>query len=94
MNGLYDMMDMAIAEELGVDVKTYIRIIECECSNREANYIINVIMGGRDRIIECECSNREANYIINVIMGGREDKLENAKAMFNKYLEDDKKTNL
>jgi hypothetical protein len=70
MNGLYDMMDMAIAEELGVDVKTYIRIIECECSNREAN------------------------YIINVIMGGREDKLENAKAMFNKYLEDDKKVNL
>jgi hypothetical protein len=70
MNGLYDMMDMAIAEELGVDVKTYIRIIECECSNREAN------------------------YIINVIMGEREDKLENAKAMFNKYLEDDKKANL
>ena len=52
MAGLYDMMDMAIAEELGVDVETYIRIIENECSNREANFIINVIMGERTEKLE------------------------------------------
>jgi hypothetical protein len=52
MAGLYDMMDMAIAEELGVDVETYVRIIENECSNREANFIINVIMGERTEKLE------------------------------------------
>jgi hypothetical protein len=52
MAGLYDMMDMAIAEELGVDVETYIRIIENECSNREANFIINVIMDERTEKLE------------------------------------------
>lgn len=52
MAGLYDMMDMAIAEELGVDVETYVRIIENECSNREANFIINVIMGERNEKLE------------------------------------------
>lgn len=65
MIGLYDMMDQAIADELGVDIETYIDIIENECSIREAN------------------------YIINVIFGGREDKLEKAKAVFNKYLKKD-----
>jgi hypothetical protein len=44
MAGLWDMMDGAIAEELGVDVKTYIRIIECECTEDEANFIIMTIM--------------------------------------------------
>jgi hypothetical protein len=65
MHGLYDMVDMAIAEELGVDVETYIRIIETKCSMREANYIINVVFGERT------------------------DKLENAKAIFNKYLNEE-----
>lgn len=44
MGGLWDMMDGAIAEELGVDVKTYIRIIECECTEEESNFIILTIM--------------------------------------------------
>jgi hypothetical protein len=44
MGGLFDMMDDAIAGELGVDVKTYIRIIECECTEEEANFIILTIM--------------------------------------------------
>jgi hypothetical protein len=65
MIGLYDMVDQTIADELGVDMETYIDIIENECSIREAN------------------------YIINVILGGREDKLEKAKAVFNKYLKKD-----
>lgn len=62
MIGLYNMMDQAIADELGVDMETYVDIIENKCSIREAN------------------------YIINVILAGREDKLEKAKAVFNKYL--------
>jgi hypothetical protein len=65
MRGLYDMVDIAIAEELGVDVETYVRIIETKCSEREMNYIINVIF--MERL----------------------DKLENAKAIFNKYLNEE-----
>jgi hypothetical protein len=43
MIGLYDMMDMAIAGELGVDVELYIDIIE-KCTEEEANFIIMTIM--------------------------------------------------
>ena len=43
MNGLFDMMDMAIAGELGVDVEVYIDIIE-KCTEEEANFIILTIM--------------------------------------------------
>lgn len=49
---LYNMMDQAIADELGVDIETYIDIIENECSIREANYIINVILAGREDKLE------------------------------------------
>jgi len=43
MIGLYDMMDMAIAGELGVDVEVYIDIIE-KCTEEEANFIITTIL--------------------------------------------------
>ena len=43
MLGLFDMMDMAIAGELGVDVEVYIDIIE-KCTEEEANFIIMTIM--------------------------------------------------
>lgn len=43
MIGLYDMMDMAIAGELGVDVEVYINIIE-KCTEEEANFIITTIL--------------------------------------------------
>jgi hypothetical protein len=43
MIGLYDMMDIAIAGELGVDVEVYIDIIE-KCTEEEANFIIMTIM--------------------------------------------------
>jgi hypothetical protein len=43
MPGLFDMMDMAIAGELGVDVEVYIDIIE-KCTEEEANFIIMAIM--------------------------------------------------
>lgn len=41
--GLWDMMDHAIAEGLGVDVETYIDIIE-KCTEEEAHFIILTIM--------------------------------------------------
>jgi hypothetical protein len=44
MAGLYDMMDMAIAGELGVDVETYIKVIDGKCTEEEANFIILTIM--------------------------------------------------
>lgn len=43
MAGLWDMVDHAIAGELGVDVGVYIDIIE-KCTEEEANFIILTIM--------------------------------------------------
>lgn len=42
--GLWDMMDHAIANELGVDVETYIKIIDTKCTEEEANFIILTIL--------------------------------------------------
>ena len=44
MGGLFDMMDDAIVQELGVDLYTYIRIIDHKCTDEEANFIILTIM--------------------------------------------------
>jgi len=44
MAGLFDMMDYAIAGELGVDVETYIKVIDIKCTVEEANFIILTIM--------------------------------------------------
>ena len=41
--GLYDMMDDAMATELGVDLNTYIRVIEEICTLEEADFIIDNI---------------------------------------------------
>jgi hypothetical protein len=41
--GLYDMMDDAMATELGVDLKTYIHIIEDVCTLEEADFIVDNI---------------------------------------------------
>ena len=43
MMGLYDMMDEAMATELGVDLNTYIHIIEDVCTLEEADFIIDNI---------------------------------------------------
>ena len=44
MAGLFDMMDYAIAGELGVDVQTYVKIIDGKCTEEETNFIILTIM--------------------------------------------------
>ena len=43
MMGLYDMMDEAMAMELGVDLNTYIHIIEDVCTLEEADFIVDNI---------------------------------------------------
>ena len=52
MIGLYDMMDMAIAGELGVDVETYIDIIDDKCTEEEANFIIMTILDEDEENLE------------------------------------------
>jgi hypothetical protein len=42
MSGLYDLMDLGIAQGLGVSVETYIDVIE-NCTEEEAEFIINTI---------------------------------------------------
>ena len=44
MGGLYNLIDDAMAQELGVDVKTYIEVIDKKCTEEEATFIINTIM--------------------------------------------------
>ncbi len=44
--GLFDLMDQAIAEELGVDVKTYIKVIETKTSDEDTDFIIMSILEG------------------------------------------------
>ena len=41
MMGLYDFMDEAMATELGVDLNTYIHVIEDVCTLEEADFIID-----------------------------------------------------
>ena len=43
MTGFYDLMDMGMAEALGVDVETYIEVIEDRCTMEEATVIFNGI---------------------------------------------------
>lgn len=44
MIGLWDIMDQAIADALGVDIETYIKIIDGKCTEEEANFIILTIL--------------------------------------------------
>jgi hypothetical protein len=45
MVGLWDMMDMAIAEELGVDLDTYVEVIERKCTKEDRDSIILAVLG-------------------------------------------------
>jgi hypothetical protein len=48
MMGLYEMIDEAMAFELGVDVETYINVIENKCTLEEADTIIDIIWSEGD----------------------------------------------
>ena len=43
MMGLYEMIDEAMAFELGVDIETYIDVIENKCTLEEADLILDII---------------------------------------------------
>ena len=45
MIGLWEMMDMAISEELGVDLDTYIEVIEHKCTKEDRDSIILAVLG-------------------------------------------------
>lgn len=46
--GLFEMMDQAFAEELGVDLETYIDVIENRCTLKEADFIIDQLFNEGD----------------------------------------------
>jgi hypothetical protein len=46
MKMILNTLDSLIAEELKIDINTYIRIIECECTEDEAEFIIMTIIEG------------------------------------------------
>jgi len=43
MAGIFDLVDSMVAQELGVDEKTYIQVIEHECTYWEARFIIGAM---------------------------------------------------
>jgi hypothetical protein len=43
MTGFYDLIDTGMAEALGVDVETYIEVIEDRCTIEEAKIIFDGI---------------------------------------------------
>ncbi len=45
---LFELMDHAIADELGVDLKTYVDVIENKCSYEEADFIIDQLFNEGD----------------------------------------------
>jgi hypothetical protein len=47
--GLFDIFDMSLANSLGVDVETYIDIIENKCSEEDATKIIMTLLESDDK---------------------------------------------
>jgi hypothetical protein len=45
---LFEMMDDAFAQELGVDLKTYVDVIENKCTFEEADFIISNLFNEED----------------------------------------------
>ena len=49
MFGLFDLMDQALADELGVDVKTYITIIEQVTDEEQEQIIMGILENDSDK---------------------------------------------
>lgn len=52
MGGLYNLIDDAMAQKLGVDVKTYKEVIDKKCTVDEATFIIATIIDEDEVIME------------------------------------------
>ena len=48
MMGLFEMIDDAFAKELGVDLETYIDVIENKCTFEEADFIVDQLFNEGD----------------------------------------------
>ena len=48
MMGLFELMDHAIADELGVNLETYVDVIENKCTFEEADFIIDQLFNEGD----------------------------------------------
>lgn len=48
MMELFEMMDEAFAQELGVELETYIDVIENKCTMEEADFIIDQLFNEGD----------------------------------------------
>jgi len=48
MMDLFELMDHAIADELGVDLETYVDVIENKCTFEEADFIIEQLFNEGD----------------------------------------------
>ena len=46
--GLFEMLDDAFADELGVDLETYVDVIENRCTFEEADFIIDQLFNEGD----------------------------------------------
>tara|TARA_R110000796_G_scaffold37445_1_gene94482 strand:+ start:328 stop:522 length:195 start_codon:yes stop_codon:yes gene_type:complete len=44
MIGLYDIMDIEIADQLNVSVETYINVIENRCNQEDRDFIVTAIL--------------------------------------------------
>ena len=48
MIGLFEMIDDAFADELGVDLETYVDVIENKCTLEESDFIIDQLFNEGD----------------------------------------------
>lgn len=64
MMGLFDIMDQAIADSLGVDVEKYIEIIENKCTEEEATEIIMTLLDSEDKPEEYEKARKIFNKYV------------------------------
>jgi hypothetical protein len=46
--GLFDLFDQTLAASLGVDVETYINVIEYKCTDEDATTIIMTLLDSED----------------------------------------------
>ena len=54
-SGVFDLLDALVAEELGVDLTTYIDIMDNQCTHNETKFIILSILSERpDKIIKAK----------------------------------------
>lgn len=52
--GLFDLLDAAMATELGVSLETYEQVIENMCTKEEAGFIITAILDQGDKVDEAK----------------------------------------